>query len=98
MTGQSNPRPTDADQPSGTKTAPAPVDDAGLHLYTAEQAAALLQVSPTWLRKKATARQVPSTFVGRYLRFSADDIAAILRSGTRPASSARRPPGPGRRP
>jgi len=62
-------------------------DEAKLRLYTAPQAAALLQVSPSWLRKKATARQVPCTFVGRYLRFSADDVASILRTGARPASS-----------
>jgi excisionase family DNA binding protein len=69
-------------------TVQATVDgEAKLRLYTAQQAAALLQVSPSWLRKKATARQVPCTFVGRYLRFSADDVAAILRSGARPAGS-----------
>lgn len=69
-----------------------------LRLYTAEQAAELLQVSPAWLRKKATARQVPTTFVGRYLRFSADDITAIQRAGARPADSASAPPGRGHQP
>ena len=92
MTASPDPRQTDAGRPSRKETAQAAEDDeAKLRLYTAEQAAALLQVSPTWLRKKATARRVPSTFVGRYLRFSADDIAAIERSGIRPANSARPP-------
>ena len=50
-------------------------------LHTAEQAAALLQVSPSWLRKKATARAIPCTFLGKHLRFSADDLAAIIAAG-----------------
>jgi excisionase family DNA binding protein len=64
-------------------------DEATLRLYTAEQAANLLQVSASWLRKNATARKVPCTFVGRYLRFTAADLAAIVHAGARPASSNR---------
>nr|WP_296073381.1 helix-turn-helix domain-containing protein [uncultured Actinoplanes sp.] len=75
-----------------------PGPDDALQLYTADQAAALLQVSPTWLRKKATARQIPSTFVGRHLRFSAADLAAILHAGTRPPTSTTAPLGGTRRP
>src|SRR2546426_981499 len=50
-------------------------------LYTAEQAAHLLQVRVSWLRKKATARAVPCTFVGKHLRFSPADLAAIVAAG-----------------
>jgi excisionase family DNA binding protein len=50
-------------------------------LYTAEQAAALLQVSPSWLRKRATARAIPCTFVGKHLRFSMNDLAMIIAAG-----------------
>jgi excisionase family DNA binding protein len=50
-------------------------------LYTAEQAAALLQVSPSWLRKKATARTIPCTFVGKHLRFSRNDLDMIITAG-----------------
>jgi excisionase family DNA binding protein len=50
-------------------------------LYTAEQVAALLQVSPSWLRKKASARAIPCTFVGKHLRFSANDLAMIIAAG-----------------
>ncbi|GDY33591.1 helix-turn-helix domain-containing protein [Gandjariella thermophila] len=46
-------------------------------LYTAEQAAELLQVRPSWLRRKAAARAVPCRYVGKHLRFSRADIAAI---------------------
>lgn len=65
-------------------------------LYTARQAADLLQVSPSWLRKKASARAVPCTFIGKHLRFSAADIAAIIAAGeqtpriTRPRRPSRR--------
>jgi excisionase family DNA binding protein len=52
-------------------------------LYTAEQAAALLQVNPSWLRKKATARTIPCTFVGKHLRFSHTDLEVIIASGAR---------------
>ncbi len=50
-------------------------------LYTADQAAALLQISPSWLRKKATARAIPCTFIGKHLRFSADDLTMIISAG-----------------
>jgi excisionase family DNA binding protein len=50
-------------------------------LYTADQAAALLQVSPSWLRKKATARAIPCTFIGKHLRFSPTDLAMIIATG-----------------
>jgi excisionase family DNA binding protein len=46
-------------------------------LYTAEQAAALLQVRPSWLRRKAAARVVPCRFLGKHLRFSRTDIETI---------------------
>ena len=59
-------------------------------LYTAEQAAELLQVKASWLRKKATARAIPCTFVGKHLRFSAADLAAIVAAGTRTSGTHRR--------
>ncbi|MER8162154.1 MULTISPECIES: helix-turn-helix domain-containing protein [Streptomyces] len=52
-------------------------------LNTAEQAAALLQVPASWLRKKASADQIPYTKIGRHLRFSTDDLNAIIRDGAR---------------
>ncbi|WP_245931786.1 helix-turn-helix domain-containing protein [Actinokineospora auranticolor] len=48
-----------------------------LLLFTAEQAAAILQVRPSWLRRKAAARAIPCRYVGKHLRFSRDDIIAI---------------------
>lgn len=51
-------------------------------LYTAQQAADMLQVPVSWLRKKASARAVPCTFVGRHLRFSHADLTGIIAAGS----------------
>ena len=58
-------------------------------LYTAEQAAELLHVRVSWLRKKASARAIPCTFVGKHLRFSPADLAAIIAAGA--SKPTRRP-------
>lgn len=62
---------TDHQAPASNGTDVAPL------LYTADQAAAFLQVRPSWLRRKATARAVPCRFIGKHLRFSRTDIEAI---------------------
>ncbi|MEV8057750.1 helix-turn-helix domain-containing protein [Streptomyces antimycoticus] len=67
-----------------SKTEPhQPQHDPSRLLNTAEQAAALLQVPASWLRKKASADQIPYTKIGRHLRFSTDDLNAIIRDGAR---------------
>src|SRR4051794_33311318 len=79
-------------------------------LYTPAEAAAKLRVRESWLRRRAAARQVPCTFLGKHLRFSAADLAAIValngqaatgrRPRRRPSSTVRDrdlPPAPGRR-
>lgn len=53
-------------------------------LFTAEQAAALLQVRPSWLRRRA-ARSIPCRLAGKHLRFARRDIDEI-------ASASRQPP------
>lgn len=50
-------------------------------LYTAEQAAALLQIPASWLRRKATARAVPCVFIGKHLRFSPHNLEMIIQGG-----------------
>jgi excisionase family DNA binding protein len=47
-------------------------------LYTPSEAAAQLRVRESWLRRKAAARQIPGTFLGKHLRFSAADLAGIV--------------------
>ncbi|MFC7527523.1 helix-turn-helix domain-containing protein [Actinoplanes sp. GCM10030250] len=75
-----------AEAESGSTGQAVPPDPSVL-LYTAEQAAALLQISPWWLRRKATARQVPCTFIGRHLRFSTADLEHLIRAGAHPTTS-----------
>lgn len=55
----------------------------GVRLYTPSEAAAMLQVRESWLRKKASARVIPCTFIGKHLRFSERDIAAIIAAGAK---------------
>ena len=87
-----------ADPALGTPSAP--VEDrasdatAGLlPLYTPAEAADLLAVRESWLRRRATARAVPCTFLGKHLRFSHADLVAIARAGATPTGP---PPRPGR--
>jgi hypothetical protein len=56
----------------------------------------MLKVPESWLRKKAAARAIPCTFVGKHLRFSADDIEKIIKAGTRPPVTSMRRPRPAR--
>ncbi|HET9895170.1 MAG TPA: helix-turn-helix domain-containing protein [Streptosporangiaceae bacterium] len=50
-------------------------------LHTVAEAANVLKVRESWLKTKAAARLIPCTFVGKHLRFSDDDIAAIIQTG-----------------
>jgi hypothetical protein len=60
-------------------------------LHTVAETAQILKVRESWLKTKASARLVPCTFVGKHLRFSDDDIAEIMRVGTRQPITRRRP-------
>lgn len=70
---------------------PAAVDAA--LLYTPAQAARLLSVPESWLRKRAGQRLIPCTLLGKHLRFSRRDLTAIADAGARPP----RPTSTGRR-
>lgn len=60
-------------------------------LHTPAEAAELLKVPESWLRKKAAARLIPCTFLGKHLRFSDDDLRQIVQSGSQePATRGRR--------
>ncbi len=52
-------------------------------LHTPAEAAGILRVRESWLKTKAAARVIPCTFIGKHLRFSDDDIAAIMQAGAR---------------
>lgn len=45
--------------------------------YTAEEAAEKLRVPASWLKRQARAGQIPRHKVGRYVRFTDSDLAAI---------------------
>ena len=65
-------------------------------LHTPAEAAGILRVRESWLKTKAAARVIPCTFIGKHLRFSDDDIAAIMQAGARrPVVSRERMPRPG---
>ena len=55
-------------------------------VFTPAEAAGILRVRESWLRRKAAARQIPCTFLGKHLRFSAADLAAIVAANARPAT------------
>ncbi len=61
--------------------------DAAL-LYTPAQAAQLLSVPESWLRKRSGQRLIPCTFLGKHLRFSRRDLTAIADAGARPPRPA----------
>jgi hypothetical protein len=62
---------------------------AELGLLLPAEAAENLQVRESWLRKKAAARLIPCTYLGKHLRFCAHDVAAIAAAGARPATGRR---------
>jgi excisionase family DNA binding protein len=70
-----------------------PQPDADTHrlLHTPAEAAALLAVRESWLRRKAGRREIPCTFLGRHLRFSPGDLTSIAQAGVRPTRSTRPP-------
>lgn len=57
----------------------------GVLLYTPAQAAELLQVPESWLRRQAGQRAVPCRMVGKHLRFARSDLEALVLSMARPA-------------
>lgn len=78
--------------PSAASTSDGPGPDPAtlesLRLCTPAQVAELLAVPEAWLQSKAGRREIPSTQIGKHVRFSIADIAAIVREGARPAQPA----------
>ena len=63
-----------------------------LPLRTPAQAAQLLAVPESWLRRKAAARAIPCTFLGKHLRFSPADLAALATAAAQPPRTRARTP------
>ncbi|QGK69578.1 helix-turn-helix domain-containing protein [Allosaccharopolyspora coralli] len=58
---------------------PDSVDDTALpEIYTPTEAAEKLAVKESWLRRKAGARAIPCTLLGKHLRFSEKDLRDIV--------------------
>jgi hypothetical protein len=57
-------------------------------LFTPAQAAQLLQVRESWLRRRAARRLVPCTFLGKHLRFSRANLAQIIADAARATTTS----------
>jgi excisionase family DNA binding protein len=79
------PAPTAPDDGQDPQTAHFPTLPHGLTqlLFTAEQAAVLLAVRASWLRRAAAEGAIASTYLGKHLRFSHADLLAIIAAGAR---------------
>lgn len=60
-------------------------------LYTPQEAAHLLAVPESWLRRKAGRRLIPCTFVGKHLRFTPRDLSEITDAGSQQVVRPRHP-------
>lgn len=79
------PRRPDPAPPTGREGAAPNSAPPGALLLTPTDAAISLAVPESWLRRKAGRRVIPCTFIGKHLRFSASDLAAIVESGAQQA-------------
>jgi len=67
--------------------------ESGRLLYTPADAARILSIKESWLRRHAGDRTIPSTLVGKHLRFSQADLTDIVERFRRPPRpSSRRVP------
>lgn len=72
----------------------APLYSAGQQLlYTPAEAAEILAVKESWLRRQAGLRRIPSTRLGKHLRFSQANLEAIVESAQRTTRARTAPPG-----
>lgn len=62
--------------------------ESGGTLLTVEEAAAMLAVPASWLKQRVAARAVACTRLGRHVRFTRDQVAAIIDASEQPALSA----------
>jgi hypothetical protein len=84
------------------ETALGPCSHGAIAVYTLDEAAAILRVKPSWLERRAAARDIPFTMLGGSYHFTADHLAAIVtQHENRPAAlgydaAEHRPPAPRR--
>lgn len=56
------------------------MSDAMKLLFTVEEAAEQLGVKPSWLYERTRRGSIPFRRLGKYVRFSAEDLAALIES------------------
>ncbi len=72
----------DSTPQTATDRDPVPISHvAELELFTRAEVAALLKIKPSWLRDNQTKLGLPHTCVGRQVRYTKADIAAIAAMG-----------------
>jgi excisionase family DNA binding protein len=55
-------------------------------LLTVEQAAALLAVPSSWLKQRVAAHAIACTRLGRHIRFTQEQVAAIVTASEQPVA------------
>lgn len=60
-----------------------PDESRNTSMYTVTQAAQILGLSVTWIYSRTGKKAIPHHKFGKYIRFTASDIAAILSSFSR---------------
>lgn len=65
-------------------------DRAELRVYTPAEAADILKVPETWLRRQAGLRRIRCTYLGKHLRFSDADLRDIVAASARPPRTTAR--------
>ena len=60
--------------------------------YSTEEAAGMLGVEESWLAVRARAKEVPCKMIGRYRRFTIENINAIKQSPLAPRPAKKRKP------
>ncbi len=77
---------TDSTEPAEAADGP----DSAQFLYTPAQAAEVLAVPESWLRRKAGRRLIPCTMLGKHLRFTQADLTHIAEHGEQTVRPLRR--------
>lgn len=57
-------------------------------LLTVDEAAELLSVPASWLRKRVAERKVPCTRLGRHVRFTREQLQDVITASSQPVASA----------
>jgi excisionase family DNA binding protein len=62
-----------------------------ISVYTLDEAAEILRVKPSWLRRRAAARKISFTMLGGAYHFTTEHIAEIVRINEKLPAATREP-------